>query len=250
MSETIRHGVLYIVSTPIGNLEDITRRAVAILSGVDLIAAEDTRTTRILLNHLGIDKPLVSYFVQNEVRRVPELIQRLREGNAVALVTDAGTPGVSDPAYALIRAALQNEIRVIPVPGASAVLAALVASGLPTDRFVFEGFLPHKKGRKSRIAQLKDETRTVVLYESPHRIERTLEELADALGARNAVLARELTKKFEEVRRGTLPGLLDSVKTNPPKGEIVLVVEGGNNRGRAAARRSDDNEDYDHGKEG
>ena len=247
MSETIQHGVLYIVSTPIGNLEDITRRAVTILSGVDLIAAEDTRTTRILLNHLGIEKPLISYFVQNEVRRIPELIQRLQQGSAVALVTDAGTPGISDPAYALIRAALQNEIRVIPVPGASALLAALVASGLPTERFVFEGFLPHKKGRKTRIGQLKHETRTIVLYESPHRIERTLRELTAELGARTAVLARELTKKFEEVRRGTLVQLLDSVQTNPPKGEIVLVVEGCDDRDRATGRTSDDNKDDDHG---
>ncbi|MBP1656921.1 MAG: rsmI [Bacteroidetes bacterium] len=247
MSETIQHGVLYIVSTPIGNLEDITRRGVTILSGVDLIAAEDTRTTRILLNHLGIEKPLISYFVQNEVRRIPELIQRLQQGSAVALVTDAGTPGISDPAYALIRAALQNEIRVIPVPGASALLAALVASGLPTDRFVFEGFLPHKKGRKTRIGQLKHETRTIVLYESPHRIERTLRELTAELGARTAVLARELTKKFEEVRRGTLVQLLDSVQTNPPKGEIVLVVEGCDDRDRATGRTSDDNKDDDHG---
>jgi len=247
MSETIQHGVLYIVSTPIGNLEDITRRAVTILSGVDLIAAEDTRTTRILLNHLGIEKPLISYFVQNEMRRVPELIQRLQQGSAVALVTDAGTPGISDPAYALIRAALQNEIRVIPVPGASALLAGLVASGLPTERFVFEGFLPHKKGRKTRIGQLKHETRTIVLYESPHRIERTLRELTAELGARTAVLARELTKKFEEVRRGTLVQLLDSVQTNPPKGEIVLVVEGCDDRDRATGRTSDDNKDDDHG---
>lgn len=247
MSETIQHGVLYIVSTPIGNLEDITRRAVTILSGVDLIAAEDTRTTRILLSHLGIEKPLISYFVQNEMRRVPELIQRLQLGSAVALVTDAGTPGISDPAYALIRAALQNEIRVIPVPGASALLAALVASGLPTERFVFEGFLPHKKGRKTRIGLLKHETRTIVLYESPHRIERTLRELTAELGARTAVLARELTKKFEEVRRGTLVQLLESVQTNPPKGEIVLVVDGCDDRDRATGRTSDDNKDDDHG---
>jgi 16S rRNA (cytidine1402-2'-O)-methyltransferase len=247
MSETIQHGVLYIVSTPIGNLEDITHRAVTILSGVDLIAAEDTRTTRILLDHLGIEKPLVSYFVQNEVRRVPELIQRLRQGSAVALVSDAGTPGISDPAFALIRAALQNEIRVIPVPGASAVLAALVASGLPTERFVFEGFLPHKKGRKTRIGQLKHETRTIVLYESPHRIERTLRELAAEFGTRTAVLARELTKKFEEVRRGTLLQLLDSVRANPPKGEIVLVVDGCDERDPAAGRSSHDIKDNDHG---
>jgi 16S rRNA (cytidine1402-2'-O)-methyltransferase len=247
MSETIQHGVLYIVSTPIGNLEDITHRAATILAGVDLIAAEDTRTTRILLNHLGIDKPLVSYFLHNEVRRVPELVDRLRQGNAVALVTDAGTPGISDPAYALIRAALQHEIRVIPVPGASALLAALVASGLPTERFVFEGFLPHKKGRKSRIGELKEEPRTVVLYESPHRIERTLLELAEELGERKAVLARELTKKFEEIRRGTLSELLRGVQENPPKGEIVLVVDGYERRAPATGRTTNGKGDAHYG---
>jgi 16S rRNA (cytidine1402-2'-O)-methyltransferase len=247
MSETIQRGVLYIVSTPIGNLEDITHRAVTILSGVDMIAAEDTRTTRILLTHLGIDKPLVSYFVHNELRRVPELVERLQQGNAVALVTDAGTPGVSDPAFALIRAALQKEIRVIPVPGASALLAALVASGLPMDRFVFEGFLPHKKGRKTRMQGLKEEARTIVFYESPHRIERTLQELSEAFGERNAVLARELTKKFEEVRRGTLSSLLHSVKANPPKGEIVLLVEGEKGRTSSHLGKSHDEEDAHHG---
>jgi 16S rRNA (cytidine1402-2'-O)-methyltransferase len=247
MSETIQRGVLYIVSTPIGNLEDITHRAVTILSGVDLIAAEDTRTTRILLNHLSIDKPLVSYFVHNELQRVPELVDRLQQGNAVALVTDAGTPGVSDPAFALIRAALKNEIRVVPVPGASALLAGLVASGLPMDRFVFEGFLPHKKGRKTRMQELKEETRTIVLYESPHRIERTLQELSEAFGERAAVLARELTKKFEEVRRGTLSSLLQSVKVNPPKGEIVVLVEGRKGRTASQGGKTHDEEDAHHG---
>ncbi len=247
MSETIQPGVLYVVSTPIGNLEDITFRAVKILGGVDLIAAEDTRTTRILLNHLGIDKPLVSYYIHNELRRIPELVRRLQEGSAVAVVTDAGTPGISDPAFALIRAVHLENIRVVPVPGASAVLAALVASGLPTDRFVFEGFLPHKKGRKTRIAQLMLETRTIVLYESPHRIERTLAELAEQWGGRRAALVRELTKKFEEVRRGSLVDLLNGVREKPPKGEIVLVLDGCEDRATPTGNKSIEKKDVYHG---
>jgi 16S rRNA (cytidine1402-2'-O)-methyltransferase len=247
MSETIQPGGLYVVSTPIGNLADITYRAATILAGVDLIAAEDTRTTRILLNHLDIDKPLISYFMHNELRRIPELVERLREGKSVAVVTDAGTPGISDPAFALIRASLQEGINVIPVPGASAFLAALVVSGLPTERFVFEGFLPHKKGRKTRIARLGLEPRTIVLYESPHRIERTLLELSEQWGERKAALARELTKKFEEVRRGTLSDLLNSVRENPPKGEIVLVVDGSEGRTAPAENEITDEEDAHHG---
>ncbi|HCV44117.1 MAG TPA: 16S rRNA (cytidine(1402)-2'-O)-methyltransferase, partial [Bacteroidetes bacterium] len=151
MSETIEPGVLYIVSTPIGNLDDITLRAIKVLSGVDLVAAEDTRKTKILLDHLSISKPMLSYYSYNETRRVPELLQKLGEGKSIALVTDAGTPGISDPAFAIIKAALDHRLKVLPIPGASAVLPALVASGLPTERFVFEGFLPVKKGRKSKF---------------------------------------------------------------------------------------------------
>ena len=230
MTETIQPGTLYIVSTPIGNLEDISHRALHILGTVDVIAAEDTRTSRVLLDHYAITTPLISYYIQNELRRVPELVERLTKGGSVAVVSDAGTPGISDPAFALVRAALKDGVRVVPIPGASALLAGLVASGLPTDRFVFEGFLPHKKGRKTRIGQLAGEQRTVVLYESPHRIERTLAELAGQLGERRAVLARELTKKFEEMRRGTLTDLLEGVRKDPPRGEIVLMIEGSDRR--------------------
>ncbi len=226
MSEAIERGALYLVATPIGNLEDISRRAVMILEGVDCVAAEDTRTSGVLLAHLGIKKPMVSYHSYNEERRIEEFLQRLRGGETIAVVTDAGTPGISDPAFALVRAAVEAGIRVIPIPGASAVLPALVASGLPADRFVFEGFLPVKKGRATRLKLLHDETRTIVLYEAPHRVERTLQDLLDALGDRPAVLAREMTKKFEEFRRGTLAALLDGVRHKPPKGEMVIVVQG------------------------
>lgn len=226
MSETIERGALYVVSTPIGNLDDITLRAIHILSGVDVIAAEDTRTTGILLNHLGIKKPMVSYYSYNELRRIPELLGRLQQGNAVAVVTDAGTPGISDPAYALVRNALDQGIRVIPIPGASALLPALIASGLPTDRFIFEGFLPVKKGRQTAFGRLKDEQRTIVIYESPHRIVKTVEEILRHLGDRRISVARELTKKFEEVLRGKASDILDQLRSKPPKGEFVIVIAG------------------------
>ncbi len=226
MKETIAAGALYIVSTPIGNLEDITRRAIQILAAVDSIAAEDTRTTRILLDHLGIAKPLISYYSRNEFRRLPELMGRLRSGESLALVTDAGTPGVSDPAFVIVREALLNGVRVIPVPGASAVLAALVASGLPMDRFVFEGFLPVKKGRRKRIEELRSEDRTIVLYEAPHRLLKTLRELHQQLGDRRVAVARELTKKFEEIRRGPLSEVIPDLGKRDPRGEYVIVLEG------------------------
>lgn len=247
MTETIQPGTLYVVSTPIGNLGDISHRALHILGGVDVIAAEDTRTTRVLLEHYGIATPLVSYFIQNELRRIPELTQRLKAGGSVAVVSDAGTPGISDPAFALVRAALQDGAQVVSIPGASAMLAALVASGLPTERFVFEGFLPHKKGRKTRIGQIAGEPRTVVLYESPHRIERTLGDLAEAMGDRRAVLARELTKKFEEMRRGTVQELLEGVRSVPPRGEIVLVIEGCDRRQAGAQADEGEEKEADHG---
>jgi 16S rRNA (cytidine1402-2'-O)-methyltransferase len=226
MSEQIVPGALYVVSTPIGNLDDITRRAVNVLSGVDAIAAEDTRTTRFLLNHLSIVKPLISYFSYNERRRVPELLERLESGRSVAVVTDAGTPGISDPAHALIQEAVRHGIRVIPVPGASALLPALVVSGLPTDRFVFEGFLPVKKGRKTRFERLAREERTIVMYESPHRLLRTLEDLLTHLGERRIAMVREITKKYEEVFRGTVSEAVRAVAEKPPRGEYVLVVAG------------------------
>jgi 16S rRNA (cytidine1402-2'-O)-methyltransferase len=236
MSETVQAGALYVVSTPIGNLGDITRRAVQILAGVDAVAAEDTRTSGFLLKHLEISKPLVSYFSYNERRRIPDLIERLRGGQSIALVTDAGTPGISDPAFAFVREAIAQGIRVIPVPGASALLSALVVSGLPTDRFVFEGFLPVKKGRRTRLEGLRTEERTIVLYEAPHRIRRTLGDLAAVLGDRDAVIAREMTKKFEELLRGRLSNLQEHFRSKEPRGEFVILVAG------ASARRPHTND--------
>jgi 16S rRNA (cytidine1402-2'-O)-methyltransferase len=226
MTEEILPGALYVVSTPIGNLGDITLRAVSILEQVDIIAAEDTRRTRQLLKHLTIDRPLISYHSYNERRRVPELLTKLTSGQAVALVTDAGTPGISDPAYQMIREAIDHGVRVVPIPGASAVLSALVVSGLPTDRFVFEGFLPLKKGRRSRIEELADQPRTIVIFESPHRMKRTLEDLHAALGDRQVAVVREITKKFEEIFRGTLSGARAFLERRPVRGEYVLVVAG------------------------
>ena len=226
MNEEITSGALYIVPTPIGNLGDITLRALHVLGGVDLIAAEDTRTTKFLLDHYQIQKPLLSFFSQNEHIRVPHIIDRLNEGKSVALVSDAGTPGISDPAYSIITAAIESGITIIPLPGATAFIPALVASGFSTHSFVFEGFLPHKKGRKTKLEKLKDESRTIILYESPHRIVRTLQELHDALGDRKAVVGRELTKKFEEIRRGTLLELCQYFSSGTVKGEFVVIVEG------------------------
>lgn len=229
--EEIRRGALYVVSTPIGNLGDVTRRAAEILAGVDVIAAEDTRKTRFLLDHLGIKKPVESHFSHNERRRVPELIARLRRGETLAVVSDAGTPGISDPGFVLVHEAAAAGIPVIPIPGPSALLAALAVSGLPTDRFVFEGFLPVKKGRKARLEELRGEVRTIVLYEAPHRIRRTLSDVKAAMGDRPAVLARELTKKFEEIRRGMLSELIAATEARDPRGEYVLVIAGTRGRG-------------------
>jgi len=226
VQEEIQRGTLYVVSTPIGNLEDITLRAVKVLSGVDLIAAEDTRTTKVLLNRYNIAKPMLSYFSHNERRRAPEILERLKAGASVALVSDAGTPGISDPAYVLITQALEQEIPVVPIPGASALLAALVVSGLPTDRFVFEGFLPLKKGRKTKLQELKLEQRTIVLYESPHRVLKTLGELLESLGERDVVVAREMTKKFEELMRGSLSSVLADMSKRQARGEYVIVISG------------------------
>ena len=239
MSEEIRKGVLYVVSTPIGNLDDITLRAVHILRSVDLIAAEDARTTRVLLDRHGIDKPLISCFSYNERRRVPDLLDRMRRGGAIAVVTDAGTPGISDPAYVVIREVIAAGFDVIPSPGASAVLAALVASGLPTDRFVFEGFLPLKKGRKTRWERLAQEERTIVIYESPHRIVRTLGDVLAMLGDRHIAVAREMTKKFEEVERGTVSEVLSRISGKTPRGEYVLVIAGTTYRSDGADDHND-----------
>ena len=219
-------GTLYIVSTPIGNLKDATYRSLELLSDVDLIAAEDTRRTGVLLKHYEIKTPLTSFNSYNQAKKSDRLIARLKEGHNLALVSDAGTPGVSDPLYHLVRAALAEYVSVVSLPGPSAVLAALTISGLPVNRFVFEGFLPRKKGRKKLIEELAQEKRTIVLFESPHRIVKTLNELYQVMGDRKAVLARELTKIHEEVIRGTLGALAIKADEQKLKGEITLVISG------------------------
>ena len=219
-------GTLYIISTPIGNLKDATHRSLELLSDVDLIAAEDTRRTGILLKHYEIKTPLSSFNSYNQVKKSDRLIARLKVGHDLALVSDAGTPGVSDPLYYLVKAALDKRVPVVSLPGPSAVLAALTVSGLPINRFVFEGFLPRKKGRKKLIEELAQEKRTIVLFESPHRIVKTLNELYQVMGDRKAVLARELTKIHEEVIRGTLGELATKAEEQKLKGEITLVISG------------------------
>lgn len=235
---------LYVVSTPIGNLADITYRAVAVLKQVDLIAAEDTRTSRVLLDHYGITTAVVSYHDFNEDRAAPGLIRRLKQGLSIALITDAGTPGISDPAFYLIRAALQENLPVCAVPGPTALIPALLLSGLPCERFSFEGFLPVKKGRQKRLQHLQAEPRTMVFYESPHRLQRTLADLYEACGDRPAAIARELTKKFEQVLRGTLSRLIEEAAGLPLKGEFVIIVEGQSRRVEKATQKAVD--DYEH----
>ena len=219
-------GVLYVVSTPIGNLKDITYRAVDVLSSVDEIASEDTRVTKVLLNNYNIKKPLLSYNDFNKERITPSIIKKLRENRSVALVSDSGTPGVSDPLYYLVTRAINEGITVIPIPGASSLLAGIVVSGLPNDRFVFEGFLPPKKGRKTKIAELEQEKRTIVLFESPHRLLRTLRDLKEVFGSRRISIGRELTKIYEEVIRTDLGEALEIFSEKKPRGEFVLIIEG------------------------
>ncbi len=228
----IQKGTLYVVSTPIGNLQDVTFRAVEVLQAVDVIAAEDTRHSRRLLKAYGIETPLVSYHDHNKERRAPELVARLQAGQSVAVISDAGTPGISDPAFYLVRLCAQTGVPVSPIPGPTAFVAALVVSGLPTDRFVFEGFLPAKKGRQKRLEQLVEEPRTIVLYESPHRLLRTLRDLHNFLGDRRAVVVRELTKIHEEILRGTLSELARVAEGRKLRGEMVLIVEGCTRRAR------------------
>jgi 16S rRNA (cytidine1402-2'-O)-methyltransferase len=220
-------GVLYIVATPIGNLEDISLRALRILKEVDLIAAEDTRHTHHLLSHYGIETALTSYHEHNERRKTPVLIERLRRGANIALVADAGTPVISDPGYRLVTAAIDAAIKVTPIPGASAVTAVVAASGLPPDRFAFEGFLPgSKKERRARLLALKDDTRTLVFYEAPHRIKESLSDLGEILGDREVVVAREVTKLHEEFRRGSASELAAQLGNQEVRGEITLAVGG------------------------
>ncbi len=217
-------GVLYVVATPIGNLGDITFRAVETLKAVDLIACEDTRHSRILLDHYGIHKPLLSYFDFSERKRAPELVERMKKGESIALISDAGTPGVADPGFRLIRMALNAGIGVQCLPGPSAVLPALVLSGLPTDRFVFEGFFPIKENqKKTKLRALAGETRTVIFYESPHRLLKTLLVIKEVLGDLEIVIARELTKKFEEVIRGKVGALHRRFSQQKVLGEFVIL---------------------------
>ncbi len=220
-------GRLYVVATPIGNLADITLRALRVLGEVDVVAAEDTRTSRKLLTHHGVRTPLVSYHAHNEEVRTSELLERMRAGERVAIISEAGTPSISDPGYRLVHEAIAAGIPVEPIPGPSALLAALVVAGLPTDAFVFEGFLPRRPTeRRRRLEGLVDEARTLVFFEAPHRLDTCVAHLLEVLGDRRAALCRELTKMHEEVRRGTLSELADELRRRPVKGEIVIVVEG------------------------
>jgi len=219
--------MLYIVPTPIGNLADITRRAVDILAEADFILAEDTRTSGILLKHLEISKPMMAYHQHNEHKILPRVIERLRSGETGALVSDAGTPGISDPAFLIIRECLRENIEVICLPGPTAFVPALVCSGLPCERFVFEGFLPHKKGRQTRLNALAEENRTMVFYESPHRLLKTLSQLAEVMGEeRQASVSREISKVYEETIRGSLAEILSHFSNNLIKGEFVIVIGG------------------------
>ena len=218
---------LYIVPTPIGNLDDITLRAIRVLREADLILAEDTRTASVLLRHLGIERPLRSHHKFNEHATVQAVAETIAAGRSVALVSDAGTPGISDPGFLLVRTCLENGIEVETLPGATAFVPALVQSGLPCDRFCFEGFLPQKKGRSKHLASLADEERTMVFYESPYRVVKCLEQLAEVFGGeRRVAVSRELTKKFEQTVRGSIDEALAHFRTTEPKGEFVIVVAG------------------------
>ena len=235
-AKTAETGRLYVVATPIGNLEDITLRALRILKEVDLIVCEDTRHTMKLLSHFDFSKRLVSYHEHNEITRAPEIVIELEEGAQVALVTDAGTPTVSDPGYRLVSLCVRHGIPVVPVPGASAFVAALTASGMPTDEFIFAGFLPPRQtARRKALRALAEEPRTLVFYEAPHRVIDTLEDALEILGNRPAVLAREITKAFEEFQRGHIENLLDATRKKPPRGEITLLI--GQADGQPAACR-------------
>ena len=232
---------LYVVPTPIGNLEDITLRAINVLKEVDFILAEDTRTTSHLLRHLGIEKPMHSHHKFNEHATVGRVAEAINNGRDVALVSDAGTPGISDPGFLLVRKCVEEGIEVVTLPGATALIPAVVQSGFPCDRFCFEGFLPQKKGRMKRLQELALEPRTLVLYESPYRVVKCLEQLAETFGEeRRVAVVREITKKFEETVRGTIAEVLEHFRSHEPKGEFVIVVEGFDPKRKSA---SDDEED-------
>jgi 16S rRNA (cytidine1402-2'-O)-methyltransferase len=221
----MKPGTLYVVATPIGNLEDITLRALRVLKEVGLVACEDTRRTRTLLTHFGIHVPATSYFEHNKLTKGPAILRALGAGTSVALVTDAGTPGISDPGFLLVKAARDAGVPVVPVPGPSAVIAALSAAGVPADRFLFDGFLPVKPGRRlHRLEALRDLEMTVVCYESPHRLLASLEAIAQVFGEREIVAARELTKQFEEIVRGSARRLAERFAAGPVRGEFTLII--------------------------
>ena len=240
MSDNTRRGTLYVVATPIGNLEDITYRAVRILKEADLIACEDTRQTRKLLDHYGIDKPTISYHEHNEAGRARELVAKLEQGQTVAQVSDAGMPGISDPGYRVVKLAIERGIPVVPIPGASAVITALAASGLPTDDFAFSGFLPAKSGqRRTALEQVRNARHTVIVYEAPHRIHAAVEDIVHVLGNdRPVVIARELTKLHEEFIRGTAGEVQKQIAERELKGEITLLI-GKAERSQASATETD-----------
>ncbi len=220
-------GKLYIVPTPIGNLEDITLRAVRILREADVVLAEDTRTTSVLLKHLGLEKRMFPHHKFNEHAAVEAVAERIAAGETVALVSDAGTPGISDPGFLLARTCIEHGLEIETLPGPTAFVPALIQSGFPADRFCFEGFLPQKKGRNKRLEQLRGESRTMIFYESPFRVVKTLEQFAEVFGAERPVsVSRELTKKFEETVRGSLAEVIDHFRAKEPKGEFVIVVNG------------------------
>lgn len=235
-------GQLVLVATPIGNLEDITLRALCVLREADLIACEDTRHTRKLLDHFAIERPTISYYEQNEVRRTAELLALLEQGQTIALVSDAGTPGLSDPGYRLVQAAVERGIRVTAAPGAAAAIMALVISGLPTDAFSFAGFLPSRSGARRQLLQdWQSRSETLVFYETPHRLTEALQDLEEVLGAeRQMVAARELTKLHEEAVRGTIVEVRQHFQAQPPRGEFVLVVQGRTASAEAAGEREQD----------
>jgi len=226
-SESTEISKLYLVPTPIGNLEDMTLRAIKILKEVDVILAEDTRTSGKLLKHFQIDTPMLSHHMHNEHKMVDRIVKRIQAGENFALISDAGTPAISDPGFLLTRACIENGVEVQCLPGATAFVPALVNSGFPNDKFIFEGFLPVKKGRQTRLKMLSDETRTLIFYESPHKLVKTLGHFEEYFGENRLVsVSRELTKLFEETRRGTLKEIKEHYIEHPPKGEIVIIVKG------------------------
>ncbi|HMU98066.1 MAG TPA: 16S rRNA (cytidine(1402)-2'-O)-methyltransferase [Chitinophagales bacterium] len=227
MNNLLESNKLYLVPTPIGNLEDITLRALKVLEQADVVLAEDTRTSGVLCKHFNISTPLQAYHKDNEHKVVQNIIYQIQSGKKVALISDAGTPGISDPGFLLVRTCLENNIEVECLPGATAFVPALVNSGFPCDKFVFEGFLPHQKGRQKRLLALVNEHRTIIFYESPYRILKLLKELTEHFGAERSVsISRELTKKFEETYRGSVASALEHFEAKAPKGEFVVVVKG------------------------